>query len=154
MSGGAIYINGDINLQKIFSNFTFINNSAKFGGAIRLDNYPQTLSDSNEQTSSENILMENIHFQGNTASEMGGAFYLSCYQVNVENSLEFGIRNITFSDNSAEYQGGALLIINEFCSFEINILLENVNFLENKVLKENGGALSVLSIAQNLRIQI
>jgi predicted outer membrane repeat protein len=54
-------------------------------------------------------------FEENEASESGGAVYLSCTKIDISNKVSFSFANLSFYSNKAKIEGGALMILNEYC---------------------------------------
>ena len=98
----------------LIENCTFKDNSAKYGGAIYMEDYCKF----NPTTCVSNITIINSYFEGNSASNGGGGIYSL--------SKENFIRNSTFKDNRAKtLLGGAIQLNNDISEIVNNSFIGN-----------------------------
>jgi predicted outer membrane repeat protein len=125
--GGAIFTNlGDL----VVTNTVFLNNSAPYGGAIYVQGYGAKLK------------LVNDYFEGNVASDKGGAIFSQGQaQLNSDNTW----LGTTFFNNRAG-DGGAF-----FSGYNGKLLIENTTFISNSATTGNAGA--VTSYRGNITIR-
>lgn len=124
-NGGAIRSNGNVNLDSC----SFINNTAKFGGAIYIKGGVLNISNSefinNSATLfggaiisiSSNSSLSNMSFKNNKAGYYGGAIYSLYSLFNLTNS---------YLDNNSAKEGGALFIDDaDSCHIYLNTFSNN-----------------------------
>ena len=128
-----------IAISLTMDNCTFINNSAKSGGALVIKN-------------SNNFTAFGCKFLGNRASEEGGAFMFE-YNHNIQDDyfLRFVMAGCTFQDNYASI-GGSIYIqsAKQTSRYEpilytnYNFVITDTTFIDNSA-KWIGGALAIIS---------
>lgn len=117
--GGAIFSNANLIFNMGTNKVSFINNTAKYGGALYLDG--------NEITSSPVTSLSNMVFTDNTATDDGGAIYSL-------NDIILRLNNIQFTNNKASTgYGGAIYTTNQLTS-------DNTNYTNNQA-GSTGGAI-------------
>ena len=122
------------------NNVTFRNNHAYRGGAIAVLDETSTLTPWEPHLS---VTLGGLRFEGNSASEMGGALYWgssmkyttppgASFRL-VDNAPSLIMKDCEFLDNTG-LQGGGLAVDN------INVFLFNTSFIHNTGLAQGGGA--------------
>ncbi len=108
-----------------FSNLRLYESLADRGGAIRIEN-------------GETVIVENVEFNGNTATNGGGAIFLA----NATTRILLTVRQSTFDGNRAQgpTSGGAIRTGNNAI-----VGIERSTFVDNQSLESNGGAISAFS---------
>lgn len=121
-AGGAIFLeNGTLAIQR----GTFRGNSAEFGGAINVE-YRETAPPATK------LKITYSRFTDNSASWSGGAIYFGG-SMHSEHVLLGGV--LEFARNTAKHSGGAISMM------DATIILSRAVFVEN-VAFDNGGAIS------------
>ena len=139
-NGGAIYNFGNLDLVHV----NFVNNTAKYGGAIMNYAYGLVLDDSTFTNNTAKIggaiynsadcfVVGNSTFVNNTATSIGGA---------IINNGKLVVDNSAFEDNAANYYGGAIFNWDDLqvtnSAFDGNdILVRNIRAMDNV---DHGGA--------------
>ncbi len=117
--GGAIFTNKSSFVD--MEDSTFINNSAKLGGAVFVD-YPQNWNQSGANCyNNSNWVISNSTFINNTA-QMGGALVIYADDTIIEN-------NTFISNNATRYGGGALITGGNNTTVIGNVFENNTAFL-------------------------
>ncbi len=119
-SGAKLYIGGSYTTAE--PQVVFKGNPGKDAGAI---------------SSSGTLVIRNALFEGNTSTYDGGAIFGTGSYDNI------AIYNSTFTDNSAGVSGGAIFITSKRDSVDVELLVKDSEFSENKALKNHGGAIYV-----------
>ena len=126
--GGGLYISNGVDMP--YTNLTFINNSAVYGGGL--------------YWSRSSVTIDGMAFINNSA-EQGGAIYFPNGGSSAQNPTQ--VINSNFSGNTAS-TGGAIYINNVG-----NIKISNNNFTDNSAVLE-GGAIYIPYSTSNLLIDI
>lgn len=136
--GGAVYI--DSSTLTVDGGSSFTRNEAKSGGAIAISD--GMFSETNDKTEVVfNHSIKNATFDGNTATDKGGAIVVFNEETDDNRANKLKLENVTFTNNSAKL-GGAIVTEAEMT------ITGNARF-EGNSATENGGAIYVSAQGAN-----